>query len=64
MAPRILRSLLVFALLASSAPALPGEDGANSSITVYPAPFFAAAQPSSSFDMLAVLPGYVFTESN
>jgi outer membrane receptor protein involved in Fe transport len=64
MAPRILRSLLVFALLASSAPALPGEDGANSSITVYPAPFFAAAQPSSSFDMLAVLPGYVFSESN
>jgi len=64
MSPRRLPRLLVFASLALSSAALAGEDGASSSITVYPTQFFAAAQPSSSFDMLAVLPGYVFSESN
>jgi len=64
MSPRILRRLLVLVSFSATAAALSGEDGASSSITVYPAPFFAAAQPSSSFDMLAVLPGYVFSESD
>jgi hypothetical protein len=47
MSPRILRRLLVLVSFSATAAALSGEDGASSSITVYPAPFFAAAQPSS-----------------
>ena len=62
--PRILARLLVFASMGLSAAALPGKEGTGSSITVYPASFFAAAQPSSTFDMLAILPGYVFSESD
>ena len=35
-----------------------------SPITSYPASFFDSVQPSSAFDMLAVLPGYDFSESD
>ena len=59
---------LVFALLCGSlglsAPALPAQDAAASPVTVYPASFFDSTQPSSAFDMLAVLPGYDFNESD
>ena len=64
MAPRILGMLLAFGSLGLSAVALPGEATQTSSVTVYPASFFAAAQPPSAFDMLAILPGYAFSESD
>ena len=64
MAPRILGMLLAFGSLALSAVALPGDATPASSVTVYPASFFAAAQPPSAFDMLAILPGYAFSESD
>jgi hypothetical protein len=54
----------VLGSLGLSAVALPGEARPTSSVTVYPASFFAAAQPPSAFDMLAILPGYVFSESD
>src|SRR5688572_2819638 len=61
---RIHRVLLVFGSLALSVMARPGDTGSTPSVTVYPASFFAAAQPPSAFDMLAILPGYVFSESD
>ncbi len=64
MAPRIPGMLLVFVSLGSPAVALPGNEEASSPVTAYPETFFAAAQPSSAFDMLAILPGYVFSESD
>ena len=63
MAPRILGMLLVFVSL-GSASAQGSDEAPRSSVTVYPETFFAAAQPSSAFDMLAILPGYVFSESD
>jgi outer membrane receptor protein involved in Fe transport len=65
MAP--LRSLaFVFALgsLSLASPAVPAQEGAASPVTAYPASFFVSTQPSSAFDMLAVLPGYEFSESD
>ena len=56
--------LLVFGFLGIPATALPAETGAVSQVTVYPPAFFAAVQPTSAYDMLTVLPGYVFTESD
>ncbi|MBV6425026.1 MAG: hypothetical protein NAOJABEB_02840 [Steroidobacteraceae bacterium] len=50
--------LLCFAAAASSA-----EDS-TSRVTSYPNAFFARVQPYSAFDMLAVLPGYTFSEGN
>lgn len=37
-------------------------DDASSSVSAYPAEFFARLQPYSAFDMLAVLPGFTFSE--
>lgn len=61
------RSLAFAFLLGSlslSSPALPAQDGNASPVTLYPASFFDSTQPSSAFDMLAVLPGYDFNESD
>jgi hypothetical protein len=44
--------------------ALSAERPTAAPVTVYSASFFASAQPSSAFDMLAVLPGYEFSESD
>lgn len=54
----------VLGLLSLSLPALPAQLQTATPVTVYPASFFAFAQPSSAFDMLAVLPGYEFRESD
>jgi outer membrane receptor protein involved in Fe transport len=62
-----LRSLaFVFALgaLSLSSPAVRAQEEAASPVTAYPASFFVSTQPSSAFDMLAVLPGYEFSESD
>jgi len=56
--------LVVLGALVISATALPAEQGPASQVTAYPPEFFAALQPTSAYDMLAVLPGYVFTESD
>lgn len=62
-----LRSLafaFVLGSLSLSSPALPAQDATASPVTLYPASFFDSTQPSSAFDMLAVLPGYDFNESD
>jgi outer membrane receptor protein involved in Fe transport len=56
--------LLVLGSLGIPATALPAEPGPVSQVTAYPPAFFAAVQPTSAYDMLTVLPGYVFTESD
>ena len=61
---RMLRWLFLFGSLGLSSLALPDEVVTRSTVTAYPASFFAAVQPTSSFDMLAILPGYVFSESD
>lgn len=40
------------------------DAGPNPFITPYPSAYFATAQPATAFDMLAVLPGYVFSDSD
>ena len=63
-----LRSLAIVCVFASlglaSAVATAQQSDSASPITSYPAAFFASVQPSSAFDMLAVLPGYDFSESD
>lgn len=54
----------VAALCMMTLPALAEEAGQSSRITVYDASFFAKAQPYSAFDMLALLPGYTFSEAD
>lgn len=53
---------LLMALILCTANAVAGET--ESRVTAYPNAFFARVQPYSAFDMLAVLPGYTFSESN
>lgn len=55
--------LPLFALLGLSH-AQAADENTNSFVTVYPASYFATVQPTTAFDMLAVLPGYVFSESD
>jgi outer membrane receptor protein involved in Fe transport len=62
MAP--VRSIAILFVLSLAAPALQAEEAAASPVTAYPASFFDSTQPSSAFDMLAVLPGYDFNESD
>ena len=57
---RFLATLLVLLPLTLSAQ----EIDTASPITTYPVSFFAPTQPTSAFDMLAVLPGYRFSESD
>lgn len=59
---RLLAVLFVLGSLSLSA--AHAEEGTASPVTVYPVSFFAATQPSSAFDMLTVLPGYDFSESD
>jgi outer membrane receptor protein involved in Fe transport len=63
---RLLSLAFIFALgslsLAAGTSLAQGESA--SPVSVYPASFFASAQPSSAFDMLVVLPGYEFRESD
>ncbi len=61
---RLLGILMLSGLLTVSKVALAADGASSSSITVYPASFFKIAQPSTAFDMLAVLPGYVFSEND
>ena len=61
---RSLAILFVLSSLSLTAPASQAEESAASPVTVYPASFFDNTQPSSAFDMLAVLPGYDFSESD
>ena len=56
--------LILFGTLGLSTAALPADPVASPFITPYPASYFATVQPSTAFDMLAVLPGYVFSESD
>lgn len=61
------RSLAIIVALASpslSTHASPAPEQVASPVTVYPASFFASTQPSTAFDMLTVLPGYEFSESD
>ena len=65
MAPlRSLAFVLALGSLSLASPAVPAQEGAASPVTAYPASFFVSTQPSSAFDMLAVLPGYEFSESD
>jgi len=62
-----LRSLALLVVLASvslASVASLAQAETASPVTVYPPSFFASAQPSSAFDMLVVLPGYEFSESD
>ena len=61
---RLLGLLPVIAALGISGTALPAEQDPASQVTAYPPSFFAAVQPTSAYDMLTVLPGYVFNESD
>jgi outer membrane receptor protein involved in Fe transport len=56
--------LFVLGSLNLAASVSQAQEGAASPVTVYPVSFFDSAQPSSAFDMLAVLPGYDFSESD
>jgi len=56
--------LAVLALCALGACAAAFADEAQPRITSYPSGFFARMQPYSAFDMLAMLPGYSFTEGD
>jgi hypothetical protein len=61
---RILGFLLLLASLGVSTRALAADPVTNPFITSFPASYFATVQPSTAFDMLAFLPGYVFSESD
>ncbi|HKU14864.1 MAG TPA: TonB-dependent receptor [Steroidobacteraceae bacterium] len=61
---RSLAMLLALGFLSFPVIASQTEEGTASPVTVYPASYFAATQPSSAFDMLTVLPGYDFNESD
>jgi outer membrane receptor protein involved in Fe transport len=61
---RWLAFVFAFGSLGLALPALPALPPAASPVTVYPASFFAATQPSSAFDMLTVLPSYELNESD
>lgn len=58
---RVLTSVLLLGCVSAFSAASIAEE---SPVTVYPAAFFAGAQPSSAFDMLAVLPGYELDEGD
>ena len=64
MAP--VRSLATLFLLGSLSlsTASQAQEGTASPVTAYPASFFAPTQPSTAYDMLTVLPGYEFSESD
>lgn len=64
MSVRSLAILFALSSLGLAAPVSQADEGAASPVTVYPASFFDSTQPSSAFDMLAVLPGYDFSESD
>lgn len=57
-------AVAVAALCMMTLPAIAEEAGQSSRITAYDASFFARAQPYSAFDMLALLPGYAFSEAD
>ena len=61
---RSIAILLVLSSLSLAAPASRAAEGTTSPITVYPLSFFTATQPATAFDMLTVLPGYEFSESD
>lgn len=56
--------MLPLRLLAIVCLLVPLSVPAASPTTSYPAAFFAGVQPSSAFDMLSLLPGYDFSESD
>jgi outer membrane receptor protein involved in Fe transport len=61
---RSIAILLALGSLSLAAPASRAAEGTTSPITVYPLSFFTATQPATAFDMLTVLPGYEFSESD
>src|ERR1044072_8554245 len=54
----MIRPLLPFAPLCPAAPAAPAA--ADQDALVFPAAFFAEAQPVSAYDMVLRLPGFTF----
>ena len=58
------RSLLASAILSclTALPVQAATGDTSDTVTTYPAEFFISAQPYSAFDMLALVPGYSFTE--
>ncbi len=59
---RKLLAAIIAALLSASAAAQ--EAHTSSRVVAYEPSFFSSAQPYSAFDMLALLPGYTFSESD
>ena len=59
---RFLAIVYLFVPLCLAPMASPAQSA--SPVTSYPAAFFAGVQPTSAFDMLALLPGYDFSESD
>jgi hypothetical protein len=59
-----LRLITIACLVVHASLALAAQSQVASPITSYPAAFFDSVQPSSAFDMLALLPGYDFSESD
>lgn len=62
--PRVTIAAAIAALCVTALPAVAEEAAQSSRVTAYAASFFATAQPYSAFDMLALLPGYTFSEAD
>lgn len=58
---RIIRSMLAFSLAASATLAA-AQEADSDGVLVFPAEFFAAAQPADAYDMIRRLPGFTLVE--